>query len=226
MDIILLAGGVGKRMKQRIAKQFLLLGGKPIIIHTLERLEKLEKIEQIIITSPVELQEELHQLIKRYQLKKRYVIVTGGSSRQASVKAGLDYVHSFEVMIHEAVRPFVLASEFEAMIESDAKAVTYGTSIPFTVLEGRGKVEKILDRSQLFNVQLPQKYLTQALREAHEVALANKREYTEDASLYFDHFQCEVKVMQGSEYNIKVTTPIDLIMGEAIYKEYILGGEV
>lgn len=223
MELILLAGGVGKRMKQTIPKQLLLIGGKPIIIHTLERVDSIQAISKIIITTPAEYIDQLKNLVGKYKLKTPFIVIEGGGSRQESVKKGLEYVTSEHVMIHEAVRPFVLREEFEALIEMKDENVTLGLDIPFTVLEGKDKIEKILERSTLFNVQLPQKFSTKKLKIAHEFAEKEHKEFTEDASMIFYYLNEEVKVKKGTEYNIKVTTPIDMVIGEIIYKDFILG---
>jgi len=223
MDFILLAGGVGKRMKKSIPKQLLLIGGKPIIIHTLERIDSIKQITNIIITTPQEYIEQLTHLVERYKLKTPIMIIEGGSSRQESVKKGLEHAKSSHVIVHEAVRPFVLKEEFESLILMKEDNVTLGLDIPFTVLEGKEKIEKILERANLFNVQLPQKFSTQLLKLAHEKAAEEAKEFTEDASMIFHYFNEEVKIKKGTEYNIKVTTPIDLVIGEIIYKDFILG---
>jgi len=223
MDFILLAGGVGKRMKKSIPKQLLLIGGKPIIIHTLERIDSIKEITQVIVTTPAEYIEQLTSLIERYKLKTHIKVVEGGDSRQSSVKKGLEHVTSEQVIIHEAVRPFVTRDEFEGLIRAKEKNVTLGIDIPFTVLEGREKLEKILERSNLFNVQLPQKFVVDTLKKAHEMAEKEGKEFTEDASLLFYYLGEEVSVRKGTEYNIKITTPIDMVVGEIIYKDFILG---
>jgi len=109
-------------------------------------------------------------------------------------------------------------------MDSEFENVIYGTRIPFTVLAGHEYVEDTLERSQLVNVQLPQKFDAKKLMLAHESARAERRHFTEDASLLF-HYQPEspIRILEGSERNIKITEPLDMIIGEAIYSEYVLG---
>ena len=225
MDFILLAGGVGKRMKKSIPKQLLLIGGKPIIMHTLERIDTIKEVDSVIITTPEEYVEQLESLVKRHKLKKKVLVVAGGESRQDSVLKGLEHVTTDQVVIHEAVRPFIRKKEFVDLIKNGNENVTLGLDIPFTVLEGKEKVEKVLERASLFNVQLPQKFNAKKLLKAHLSAKKEGKVFTEDASLYFHYQKEDVHIVHGTEYNIKITKPIDLVIGEIIYRDYILGRE-
>ncbi|GGE17720.1 hypothetical protein GCM10011571_19340 [Marinithermofilum abyssi] len=128
-------------------------------------------------------------------------------------------------MIHEAVRPFVLREEFERLIHCDEPNATYGLDVPFTVLEGEESIERNLDRDRLIDIQLPQKLDAKKLLAAHQLAAADGTRFTEDVSLYFHYNHERIRVLRGTEYNIKITRPIDQKIGEIIYKDYILGGE-
>ena len=110
------------------------------------------------------------------------------------------------------------------LIQCPEETATYGLDIPFTVLEGATYIEKNLERDRLVNVQLPQKFKTKELLNAHNIARLNGETFTEDASLYFHFYHSDIRILPGSEYNIKVTKPIDRTIAEIIYKEYILGG--
>ncbi len=225
ISMVLLAGGIGNRMKRSIPKQHLLLCGKPIIMHTLERIDNVESIGEVIITCPSEFIKETENIINQYHLSKPFRCIEGGRTRQESVYFGLKEVKTKYVLIHEAARPFVTRQEFENIATCEHENCIYGLDIPFTVLEGKEYIERNLDRERLINVQLPQKFHTAKLLAAHEKAIADNRRFTEDASLYFEYTSEEIVVLQGTEYNIKITKPIDLRIGETIYKEYILGVE-
>jgi 2-C-methyl-D-erythritol 4-phosphate cytidylyltransferase len=127
------------------------------------------------------------------------------------------------VIIHEAVRPFVSTEEFQVLIDCEYDNAIYGTRIPFTVLSGNDYVEGTMERSGLVNVQLPQKFDANALRRAHELARQEGREFTEDAGMVFHYETGRVRILEGSEKNIKITDPTDLTIGEAIYSQYVLG---
>jgi 2-C-methyl-D-erythritol 4-phosphate cytidylyltransferase len=221
---MVLAGGVGERMGQPIPKQFVLLAGKPIIAHVLDRVAGLADITRVIVCPPDHV-EATRELLAHRNLADRFTCIVGGVTRQESVYNGLTHLEGHDsVVIHEAVRPFVSAAEFQALIDHPAENVIYGTSIPFTVLVGHDTVEQTLDRSSLVNVQLPQKFDVARLRAAHEAARADGRTFTEDASLFHHYGQGEVRILPGSANNIKITQPIDLVLGEAIYHEVVLGG--
>ncbi|SDW00376.1 2-C-methyl-D-erythritol 4-phosphate cytidylyltransferase [Marininema mesophilum] len=224
LSMILLSGGIGTRMKATVPKQFLPIGGKPMIVHVLEKIDQMNAVDEIIIPSPQAHIERTEELIRTHQFSKRIQVIEGGATRQQSVMKGLANVSHPSVLIHEAVRPLVRKEEFERLIQSEAINATYGTDIPFTVLEGEAWIEKTLDRNRLINIQLPQKFDTAKLSEAHQKAAKEQRGFTEDASLFFHYHKENIAVLEGTEYNIKITKPIDQQIGEIIYKDYILGG--
>jgi D-ribitol-5-phosphate cytidylyltransferase len=223
--MIILAGGVGKRMGKPIPKQFIILAGKPIIVHVLEKVEQLSEVERVVITCPAEFVAETQQLLKHRNLSARFCCIEGGETRQDSVYKGMLELGDCEsVVIHEAVRPFVTLDEFRTLVDSDHPNAIYGTRIPFTVLAGHDYVEDTLERSELVNVQLPQKFDAKQLKDAHDQAIAEGRtDFTEDASLLYHYLKAPIRILEGSDHNIKITQPADLIIGEAIYNEYISG---
>lgn len=222
---VILAGGVGRRMGKSAPKQFLLLGGKPLIIHVAEAIGGIDAIGEIVVTCPAEYVDETTALLRNHGFDRRLRCVAGGASRQESVRKGLEALSSCDtVIIHEAVRPLVSRADFEALIADPSRNAFYGIAIPFTVLRGRGKVEGILDRDELVNVQLPQKFDYAALVRAHDAAAAAGESYTEDASLFFARGGGEVKILPGSERNLKITHPSDLITAEALYADWRGGG--
>jgi 2-C-methyl-D-erythritol 4-phosphate cytidylyltransferase len=224
IGMIILAAGFGERMGRPLPKQYALHGRKPIIMHTLEKAEKLDAVGAVVITCPPQYLDETRALLENHRLHKEFSCIEGGATRQASVLEGLRVLPDYDtVIIHEAVRPFVPLEEFEALIASEHANAIYGAPIPFTVLEGHGEVEGLLSRQDLINVQLPQKFDRKKLLDAHERAAAEGREYTEDASLLFDISDEHIAVLDGSDLNIKITHPADMIIGEAIYEQYVLG---
>lgn len=225
ISMILLAGGIGTRMKASVPKQFLPIGGKPIIVHVLDKLENIEEICEVVVPSPKDYIEQTMEIIRNYHFSKPVQVIEGGKTRQESVYKALKCVTQKSVLIHESVRPFVKKEEFEQLIHTWEKNATYGMDIPFTVLEGGDYIEKNLDRSRLINIQLPQKFDRKKLLAAHEQAAKDGKIFTEDVSLLFHYTRERIRVLRGTEYNIKITRPIDQALGEIIYKEYILGGE-
>jgi len=222
---VLLAGGVGSGVGGPPPTLFLLLGGKPLIIHVAEAISGIDAIGEIVVTCPAEHIDDTAALLRNHGLDRRIRCVVGGASRQESVRLGLAALTPCDtVIIHEAVRPLVSRSEFQALIADAAPNAFYGIPIPFTVLRGRGTVEGILDRDELVNVQLPQKFAYAPLVKAHADAAAAGESYTEDASLFYARGGGEVKILVGSERNLKITHPSDLITAEALYADWRGGG--
>ena len=217
---ILLSGGVGSRMHQAIPKQYMLLAGKPMIMHVLDKIDTIDEIAKIIIVCADEYRSSIDLMLEQYGIKKPVVYAKAGDSRQASVLSGLKLVETNNVIIHEAARPFVTVEDYRELIECSNENAMVGLDIPFTVLKGHENVEGILTRSELVNVQLPQKFNTNLILAAHEKALEEGKKFTEDASLVF-HYNPEItiKIIKGKDYNIKVTTRMDMLTGEIIYDE-------
>lgn len=221
--LVLLAGGNGSRMKKDIPKQYLLLAGKPVIMHILERVDRIKEIAGAVIVCADEYIPLISGMMAQYNITIPVKFAKAGNTRQASVKSGLESVTTEQVILHEAARPFVSEIDFVRLMKEPCENAMYGLGIPFTVIKGHEAVEGILDRSELVNVQLPQKFNTAILREAHEKAEQEKRMFTEDASLvYFYYPDIRIQICEGMVYNIKLTTSMDLVMGEMIYKEYFM----
>jgi 2-C-methyl-D-erythritol 4-phosphate cytidylyltransferase len=223
VSVVLLAGGSGSRMKYDLPKQFLLLAGKPVIMHTLERLEKIDDIGEIIITCLSSYKNYLIDYIDKYNLKKIYKVIDGGNTRQESVFNGLNNSTNDTIIIHEAARPFVTIEDFRKLLLHSKTNVTFGMDIPFTVLNTEDcKITGVLDRDNLVNIQLPQKFNKILLLNAHKKAIKEGKLFTEDASLLFYYEHSDIAVLDGQDYNIKLTKNFDLIIAEEIYKEYMV----
>ncbi|MGE6258196.1 IspD/TarI family cytidylyltransferase [Heyndrickxia sporothermodurans] len=221
-SFVLLSGGIGKRMQVNMPKQFLLLGGKPILVHVLEKIDSINEIKEVIIPSPKDFIEKTEEIIRNYGFSTPIYCIEGGETRQESVYVSLKAAKFDQVVVHEAVRPFVTKEEFMELIHSSNESAIYGLDIPFTVLEGKDFIENNLIRDELINIQLPQKFNRNKLLYAHECAREEGMDFTEDASLFFHYFKSEIRVLKGSDYNIKITKPVDRKIAEILYKEYIL----
>lgn len=218
--LVLLSGGIGSRMQNNIPKQYMLLAGKPMIMHVLEKVDLVDAITKIVIVCAESDQSSVKQMLDQYGISKRVEFALPGATRQGSVLSGLQKVETTQVIIHEAARPFVKIEDYQELINEDAENAMFGIEIPFTVVRGHNNVEGILDRSTLVNVQLPQKFNTKLILAAHQKAVAENRHFTEDASLLFYYSpETKIKIVKGKEYNIKVTTRIDMLTGEVIYDE-------
>lgn len=217
---ILLSGGVGSRMQNSIPKQYMLLAGKPMIMHVLEKVDCIDAIKEIIVVCSNEYQSSIDLMIEQYGIKKSVLYAPAGKTRQESVYSGLKMVDTENVIIHEAARPFVTIEDYNTLIDENYSNVMMGIDIPFTVIKGHNEVEGLLTRSDLVNVQLPQKFNTRAIIEAHEKAKIENRSFTEDASLlHYYNPDAIIRIIKGKDYNIKITTRMDMLIGEIIYDE-------
>lgn len=222
IGMIVLAGGTGKRSGRPFPKQFLLLGGKPLLVHVLEKARVIAEIDRVVITCPDAHLDETRQLISNHGFDARFSCIVGGGSRQESVHRGLQALDDCDsVIIHEAVRPLVTVAEFRELIAAEDPNVMFGIPIPFTVLKGHEYVEELLERGELVNVQLPQKFDRAKLAAAHDAARRDDATFTEDASLFYRYAGEPVRILPGSERNVKITVPTDIVTAEAIYADLI-----
>jgi len=217
MDCIFLAAGLGLRMKEAKPKQFLTLLGKPLFVHALEIIERVEAIERILLMFHPEFESYYREAIERHNIGK-VELVEGGLTRHRSVRNGLAAVRSSRVLIHEAARPFITQGLIEDLLGyADDEAVIPTIPIPFTVSVGGDFMEDTLDRKRLHNIQLPQVFDTDLLRRAHGKAETEGFEATEDGIVVF-RAGGRVRFVPGTENNVKVTTPMDLILAERMIR--------
>lgn len=220
--LIVLAAGVGRRIGRPFPKQFLLLGGKPLIIHVLEKARSVPEIERVVVTCPENHLAATRELIENHMLGAKFECIVGGDSRQASVHRGLLALEGHDsVLVHEAVRPLVTVATFRNLMAAPDENAMYGIPISFTVLRGHDYVEGILEREELVNVQLPQKFDRARLLAAHEAARRDGLEFTEDAGLFHHYDAGPVRILRGSDENIKITVPTDVVTAEAIYADFL-----
>lgn len=212
MDIILLAGGTGSRTKLEYPKQLLKLGGKPLIIHSIEIFKDISDIDKIIIAVIPEYKKYFEDLISNFGYDN-FICVNAGDTRQQSVYNALNFCKSKRVIIHEAVRPFVTKDLILKLISTKGEAVVPFTGVTSTVFYN----ESYIDRNDVKCIQLPQVFDTQALKTAHESAKG--KNYTDDSSLFFYESGTAPVFIEGTNENIKITTPIDIKLAEVIYNE-------
>ncbi len=211
IDVILLAAGIGIRTGLNYPKQFYKINGKPFFIMPLEIFEKMKEVNSIIITCAVNYMKEYETYLQHYNIKKA-ILIEGGLTRQESVYNALKKVTSSKVLIHEAARPLISKDFVEEILSYENEETVIPTiAIPFTVSEGDEYMTNILDRQKLKNIQLPQLFTTGELIKAHEKAIIDNYEATEDGILMF-RLGKKVKFVKGRESNIKITSKIDIII--------------
>lgn len=221
---VIVAAGKGKRMGTEISKQFLPLGGKEILAHTVEKFEQTAAIRDIVLVTGVDSQQDVQDMVQEYGWNKVVSVTVGGRERQDSVYNGLKQVSKDTeiVLIHDGVRPFVTE---EILEDSIAVALEMGGCVAGVPTKDTIKVcnaENIAiatpDRSTLWQIQTPQTFRKDLILQAYEAAKADGFVGTDDASLA-EHSGYPVKVIMGSYRNIKITTKEDMLIGEAFLKE-------
>lgn len=224
IGMIIPAAGIGSRMGSSIKKQFLLIGGKPILRRTLEELVENSICDEVVLVVGVEEVESLQNIIKdQWQISIVIKIISGGNNRQESVKKGLLALSKVDfVFIHDGVRPFAKREWLPKMMESmeassDIKGLSVGKPVSDTLKEiTSGEIVlKTLKRDVLWSVQTPQLFLYTTLLEAHLNAEKSHYHGTDDASL-IERDGGKVKLLYFGDENIKMTTPFDLIVAEGI----------
>ena len=209
-------------MGGQISKQYLPLGGVPVLVHSLRVLEAVPAIAHIVLAVPEADREYCRdEIVNRYQITKVTKIVAGGERRQDSVRHGLQEVGDDVkvVLVHDAVRPLITTDLVERVI---AQATSIGAAIAAIPMRDTVKrvgteamIKETVDRGDLWLAQTPQAFFTSALREAHRKAHLQGFHATDDAQL-MEWMGVPVAVVDGSEENIKITRPRDLAIGEAI----------
>ncbi len=216
--IIIVAGGKGLRMGSDIPKQFLPIGGKPILMRTLERFWDYSEKLQIILVLPIAQQDYWRQLCEQYHFEIKYQLANGGQTRFHSVQNGLalipDDVEGV-VGVHDGVRPFpsveVIRNCYEAA--RTAKAVIPVIPVVETVrhIEGEGSVT--VPRGDYRLVQTPQTFDIQLLKAANRQPYNDG--FTDDASVV-ESFGHQITLVEGNRENIKITTPYDMKIAEVL----------
>jgi 2-C-methyl-D-erythritol 4-phosphate cytidylyltransferase len=234
------AAGMGKRFGSEKNKPFHLLHGIPLFIWPLKALAAIPEIEEII---PVVKEQDLMvaaELIENYQISKIKRIVPGGKERQDSVYNAIKILDegAAVVLIHDGVRPLIDEDLIRRVLDGlqDCDGAVAAVPVKDTIkearrqktedrqtdkhtAEGRGEiiVEKTLNRSLLWAIQTPQAFHFNKIREVYEKAMADKYYATDDAAL-IERYGGTVKIVMGSYRNIKITTPEDILIAEAMLK--------
>lgn len=217
-SLVLLNGGIGARVGANQPKQLLKLRGIPILVYTLVTADRLPQVGQIVVNFPEGWREEIEEVLEAYAIATPITLVPGAATRHASVREMLPHCEYEHILLHESARPLATVADFGRLIDSPWENVALMSPIPFTVAPVDPDTHEVtgsLDRSRLRNVQLPQKFRRSDLAAAHEKARAEGIEYTEDATLVADA-GFPVHFLDGSDANIKVTSPTDVRMATVL----------
>jgi 2-C-methyl-D-erythritol 4-phosphate cytidylyltransferase len=221
---LILAAGRGRRMGTPKNKPYLMLAGKPIVCHTLFEFERSPLIDEIVlIVGEDEIDYARSSIVDAFQFKKISTVVMGGLKRQDSVWEGLKAIKSDceVVMVHDGVRPFIsqalLKKTGQAMENCGATIVAVPVKDTIKTVSQQREVLTTLDRSTLWAIQTPQAFRRDILEKAFEKAINDGFYATDDAALV-ERLGEKVTIVEGSYENIKITTPEDIVLGEAIIK--------
>ena len=211
--VLVPAGGLGTRLGRRTPKQFLGLGGAPILARTLTHFRRHPDVRSIVVAAPAGHLARTRRLVARSG-RRPVQVVAGGATRQESVWQALQAAPSDVdvVLVHDAVRPFIDRRLIDAVVAAGAThgAAICALPIAETVKRVRdGVVETTLDRAGLWAVQTPQAFRCAVLREAHDKARRDGIVATDDAMLV-ERLGLPVRVVPGLTGNVKITTPEDL----------------
>ena len=216
------AAGSGNRMGRELSKQYLALGGMPLLVHTLNVFERCPVVDALlVVVPPSDVKAVRTEMLPRWSLKKLAGIVPGGKERQDSVRAGIEALdrETELVVIHDAVRPFITVELIENCIRAAAEegAATVGVPVKDTVKEvgADGRVMRTCDRNLLWLTQTPQAFRRDIIENAHRAAVRDGYRGTDDTSLV-ERLGIAVRMIRGDYGNIKITTPEDLVIAEAL----------
>jgi len=221
---VVVSAGTGKRMGAAISKQYLPIGGKPIVVHALEAFET-AKVTSIVLVVGADDVQFAQGLVKQYRLNKVVAVVPGGTERQHSVRLGLEalarvFPDVAWVLVHDAARPLVTPEVMERCLEAAANGS--GAAVPAVPVKDTiksvnddGVILATPERKSLWAVQTPQAFRYDLLWEAHQKAAAEQVLGTDDAMLV-ERLGIAVSISEGDYRNVKVTTPDDLAWVERL----------
>lgn len=214
--VLIVAGGKGLRMGGEQPKQFLPLKGRPVLMHTLEQFYRSDVAMEIILVLPHEQQNYWKQLCEEHHFTIKHRVADGGESRFYSVKNGLSLIETPSIVgVHDGVRPFVSVDVINRCYEL---AVTKEAVVPVvdvvdTVRHITNNGSETVDRSAYKLVQTPQVFNADLLLKGYEQAYSSA--FTDDASVV-EAMGVKVALTPGNRENIKLTTPFDLKVAEAL----------
>jgi len=221
---IITAAGSGKRLGGSTKKQYLELGGKPLLYYTIRQFEAHPAIESIVLVAPQDDLEYVRQeIVEQFGFHKIIKIIAGGQERQDSIFNALqslaDYPAETRLLIHDGVRPFITSDVLDAVIEKLKQSIStvVGVRVKDTIKEIDSDIyTQTLDRSRLIAVQTPQAFTLGLLAACYNLAQKENFYSTDDAALVEKYGLQSVHLTAGSYFNIKITTAEDLIFAEAI----------
>ena len=222
VSVIVLAAGKGERLKSRVSKPLVKIGNMPLLTYSLKAFAHNRRVNEIIVVVNQANAKAVSAMLKGFRPAKIKKVILGGRRRQDSVNNGLRALDAMAelVVIHDAARPFVSREIVNNTMREAFEGGAAITAVPVkaTIKEVSGDyVKKTLERSSLWEIQTPQIFRRNLIQQAYEKFA--KADVTDDAMLV-ERLGVKPRVVFGSYMNIKVTTPEDLIIAEAIAKKW------
>lgn len=219
---IIPAAGKGKRMKSTVPKQFRKYRGKPVLAYTLEVFQKCEDIDEIVVAAQKSYFKIIRKIAEQYRIKKLTNIVEGGKQRQDSVYKALISLELTKydlVAVHDAARPLLPGEVLSESIRiaKRKKSALVAVKAKDTLVQGEGKVDSYLDRSNVYYVQTPQVFKYSDLLYSMELAYRDHYSGTDESSIV-RRAGFPVQIVEGSLLNFKITTEADFEMFTRLIK--------
>ena len=213
---LIVAGGVGKRLNSHTPKQFLILGDKPILMHTLNKFSHLDRIYLVL---PKKYFNDWKELCEKYNFDLEHVLVEGGDNRFCSVKNGLNAINSTDiVLIHDGARPFVKKELITTLINKVSSG--FGIIPVINAIDSirliEGDSSSAVNRDTIYHVQTPQCFIFNEIFNSYNTDYNSS--FTDDASV-FESKNGKIKNIIGNYNNIKITTPLDLELAQVLIKK-------
>ena len=221
---IVLAAGSGKRMGTKVHKQYLLMGGKPVLYYSLRAFEDSKRIDEIILVCGAGEEDYCRkEIVEKYGISKARKIIPGGAERYDSVWNGLKETKEGYVYIHDGARPFVdeeiIERAYECVSEQHACVAGMPSKDTVKIADSGNIVTATPDRSSVWIVQTPQVFDTELIRKAYALLMEKDEiSVTDDAMVAEQMLGASVRLFYGSYENIKITTPEDLEIAEVFLK--------
>jgi 2-C-methyl-D-erythritol 4-phosphate cytidylyltransferase len=211
---LIVAGGSGSRMNSTLPKQFIMINGKPLLMHTIEAFLKNDPAFELFVVLPEAEMDSWNKLCREHSFHHRHTLVGGGVTRFHSVKKGLSKITGEGIVfIHDGVRPMVSS---QTISNCYAAAVKSGNALPVivpseSIREVTGAGNRSVDRSRYFLVQTPQTFRLSLIKKAYSRRYLKK--FTDDASV-LEEMGHTIHMVEGNRENIKITFPQDLVYAD------------
>lgn len=229
---VVVAGGIGTRMGSDKPKQFLTIGDKPVIVHTVEKLVICNDFAKVIVLTPADWIEYTRDIMKKHlgeNMMNRIALVQGGATRNETIMNAIAHIESEYgldedtiIVTHDAVRPFVTSRIIRENIDMAEKFGATDTVFPATdtIVESQDGdvISFIPDRSKLYQGQTPQSFRAKELRDTYMSLTEDEKNILTDATKIYVLKGKQVKLIMGESFNIKITYPYDLTVAESLLR--------